>query len=108
MITNMLVQIAANACGLIDNLFIVRLLGKDALAAVVAVNALGDRLLIGSHGLFGARLASTLSNTAALLVLLPGFFRKRKLFRFQIRDGLDLKLVWQAALRGVPSLIMKF
>jgi len=77
-----------------------------AIGAMIAGNVLGDSLLIGSYGLFGVGLASTISSTAAFLVLLPGFLKKDKLFHFQRRDGFDMKLVLQAAARGLPSLLL--
>lgn len=40
------------------------------------------------------------------MVLLPGFCNKSKLFRFQIKDGMSMKLVLQASARGLPSLML--
>lgn len=79
-----------------------------SIAAMIAVNVLGDWLLIDSLGLFGVGLASTVSSLVAFIVLLPGFFKKDKLFHFQGKDGLDLKLVLKAASRGIPSLMLTF
>ena len=78
----------------------------SAIGAMIAGNLLGDWLLIEGSGLFGIGLASTISSTAALLILLPGFFKKDKLFHFQLRDGFDFRLVLMAAARGLPSLML--
>ena len=40
------------------------------------------------------------------MILLPGFFKKDKLFSFQVKDGFSLKLVLSAAARGLPSLLL--
>ena len=77
-----------------------------AIFAMIAVDTLGDWLLIGRFGLFGIGLASTLSNVAALLVLIPGFCKKDKLFHFQCKDGVSFRLVLTAAARGLPSLML--
>ena len=76
------------------------------IAAMITVNVIGDWLLIGRFGLFGVGLASSISSLACLLVLLPGFFKKNKLFTFRKNSGLDFKLVLQAARRGLPSLML--
>ena len=73
---------------------------------MIAGNLIGDWLLIGDHGLFGVGLASTISSTAAFLVMLPGFFKKDKLFHFDKDSGFDLGLILQAARRGLPSLML--
>lgn len=77
-----------------------------AIGAMIVGNFFGDWLLIGNYGLFGIGLASTISSAAALLILLPGFFKKDKLFRFQTKDGFSMKLVLSAAARGLPSLML--
>lgn len=77
-----------------------------AIGAMVAGNVLGDWLLIESSGIFGVGLASTISSLAALLVLLPGFCKKDKLFSFRFREGIDFRLVVKAAARGLPSLML--
>lgn len=77
-----------------------------SLGTLIAVNFLGDVLLIKPLGIFGIALASTLSSVASFLVLLPGFCKKGKLFHFQIKDGLDFKLLGKAAFRGLPSLLL--
>ncbi len=77
-----------------------------AIGAMVAGNVLGDWLLIESGGIFGVGLASTISSLAALLVLLPGFFKKDKLLSFSFREGVDFRLVLRAAARGLPSLML--
>ena len=73
---------------------------------MIAVNVIGDLLLIGDYGLFGVGLASSFSSLASFLILLPGFFNKDKLFYFQKNAGFDLKLVLSAAARGIPSLLL--
>ena len=76
-----------------------------SIAAMIFGNILGDWLMIKSLGLFGIGLASTISSTASLAILLPGFFKKDKLFHFQTRDGFDFRLVLKAAARGTSSLM---
>ena len=77
-----------------------------SIVVMIVGNLLGDWLLIGGSGLFGVGLASTISSTAALIVLIPGFCKKGKLFRFTFMDGFDMKLVLTAAIRGLPSLML--
>ena len=77
-----------------------------SLAVMTGVDVLGDVLLVGPLGLYGIGLASTFSNIAALLVLLPGFIKKDKLFHFQTKDGMSIKLVGKVAMRGLPSLML--
>lgn len=77
-----------------------------SIGTMIVGNLVGDWLLIGEFGLFGVGLASTISSTAALAVLLPGFLKKDKLFHFQRGSGIDLKLIGQAARRGIPSLML--
>ena len=77
-----------------------------AIGTMIAGNLIGNRLLIESCGLFGVGLASTISSTATFLVMLPGFFKKDKLFHFDKNSGFELRLVIQAARRGLPSLML--
>lgn len=79
-----------------------------SIGAMIAGNLIGDALFIMPLGLFGIGLASTVSSTASFLVLLPGFFRKNRLFRFSLNDSLNLNLVVEAAKRGLPSLMLSF
>lgn len=77
-----------------------------AVGAMIVTNVAGDMLLIGGYGLFGIGLASTISSAASLLVLIPGFAKKDKLFRFRVHDGIGFDLVLKAAARGLPSLML--
>ena len=77
-----------------------------SIGALIIGNLLGDFFLVYDLGLYGIGLASSFSSATAFLILLPGFLKKDKLFRFQIRDGFDLKLVAQACHRGMPSLLL--
>ena len=77
-----------------------------AIGAMIAGNLVGDWLLIGEYGLFGVGLSSTAGSIAAFLVMLTGFFHKDKLFHFDRYSGLDIRLVLQAARRGLPSLML--
>ena len=79
-----------------------------SIGTMIAADALGDWLLLDGFGLFGIGLASSISTLAALLVLLPGFFRKDKLFHFQLKDGLNFRLVLSAMRRGSPTLMLAF
>lgn len=66
-------------------------------------NLLGD-LLFAGMGTFGIGLASTLSTVAALIILLPGYWRKDRMLRLE-RAPFDWKLVGTAAYRGLPTLL---
>lgn len=78
------------------------------IGAMIVGNTVSDALLIEPLGLFGIGLASSISSLAAFLVLFHGFFKKDKLFHFQFSDGLNFGLVLQAALRGLPSMMLSF
>ena len=73
-------------------------------AGVMSVgNLLGDMLMAGM-GTFGIGLATTLSYAAGFLILLPGYLNKDKTVHFE-RTSLDLRLVGEAVLRGMPVLL---
>jgi Na+-driven multidrug efflux pump len=72
---------------------------------MIVVNAAGDLLMAAPLGIFGIGLASTISSCAALVVLLPGYTKREHTLHFE-RTSLDLRLVGQAVLRGLPFMMM--
>ena len=62
-----------------------------------------DLVLVKPLGIFGIGLATTLSNAIPVAVLLPVFLKKEATVHFE-KGRTDLKLVGEAAKRGMPAL----
>ncbi len=74
-------------------------------AGVMSAGNLAGDLLLAGAGTLGIGLATTLSFAAGFLILLPGYLKKEKTVHFE-RTSLDLRLVGEAVLRGLPTLLL--
>ena len=81
-------------------------IGKSYIAAAVMLlgKLLLNLLLVKPLGLFGIGLASSISDLAMLLILLPSFMKKTNTIYLKL-SGIDLRLVGYAVKRGMSILL---